>query len=300
MVRLGGVLTAMITPFDGDDSVDEAALREFIEWQIGEGISGLVPCGTTGESPTLSTAEHDRVVALTVETVAGRVPVIAGTGSNSTAEAVARTRHAERAGADVAMLVTPYYNKPNEDGMVRHFETVLEQTDGIPIIIYNIPGRSVVDFLPSGFARLMGNERLLGVKDATKDLVRPAEMCALMVEAGRSENFFQLTGEDPTALAFLAQGGNGCISVTSNVAPRLCVERHRAWEANDPARAREIDARLQPLHAALFASPSPGPTKYALSLSRKVQNISRLPIGAPPGEVEAQVRAALAFAGLAN
>ncbi|MDA8000989.1 MAG: 4-hydroxy-tetrahydrodipicolinate synthase [Alphaproteobacteria bacterium] len=292
--KLHGAFTAMVTPFSEDGkTLDEKALAGFIEWQISEGINGLVPCGTTGESPTLSPDEHDRVVAVTVEVAAGRVPVVAGTGSNSTAEAVARTRHAETNGADAAMLVTPYYNKPSQEGMIQHFEAVLDATEKIPIIIYNIPGRSIVDFQNESLRRLLHHPRLVGIKDATQDLVRPALLRQILAEEGRADDFSQFSGEDPTAVAFLAQGGHGCISVSANVAPAFCAEQQEKWRRGDISGAQSLDARLQPLHGAMFCSPSPGPAKYALSLGGRMTAAVRLPVS-PPGEAERErIRAAL-------
>ena len=280
----------MVTPFSADGrKIDETALANFIEWQINQGASGLVPCGTTGESPVLTPAEHDHVAALTVEIVNKRVPVIVGTGSNATAEAVERTQHAETIGADVAMLVTPYYNKPNQEGMIQHFEAVLNETKSIPIIIYNIPPRSVVDFLPESFARLLHHERLIGVKDATQNLVRPAQMREVIAQANRTDSFFQISGEDPTALAFLAQGGHGVISVTGNVAPRLMAQAQELWQAGNFSAAEEIDAVLQPLHKAIFAAPSPAPAKYALAQAGLMEATVRLPIVPPDESVKAQI-----------
>ena len=289
----------MVTPFSADGrKIDETALSNFIEWQIAEGASGLVPCGTTGESPVLTPAEHDHVAALTVEIVSKRVPVIVGTGSNATAEAIERTRHAETIGADVAMLVTPYYNKPNQEGMIQHFDAVLNETKSIPIIIYNIPPRSVVDLLPESFARLLHHERLIGVKDATQNLVRPAQMREVLAQTGRTDSFFQISGEDPTALAFLAQGGCGVISVTGNVAPRLMAQAQKLWQAGNFAAAEQIDTVLQPLHRAVFAAPSPAPAKYILSRAGMMEAAVRLPIVLPDESVQAQIDQAVKQAGL--
>jgi len=276
MARFKGSISALVTPFrDGD--VDEAAFQKIIDWQINQGIDGLVPCGTTGESPTLSHEEHKRLINLCVEAANGRVPVIAGTGSNATSEALELTRHAERAGADAALIVVPYYNKPTPEGQYRHFQAIHDAT-GIPIIIYNIPGRSVVDMSVETMARLAALPRIVGVKDATADLARPLRTrCAI------GPDFCQLSGEDATALPFLAQGGSGCISVSSNVAPKLTAAMHAAWRAGDLAQAMEINERLMPLHDALFSETSPGPVKYALSLMGHCTAELRLPL-APIGD----------------
>ncbi|MFO1057780.1 MAG: 4-hydroxy-tetrahydrodipicolinate synthase [Dongiaceae bacterium] len=266
-----GSITALITPFR-DGAVDEDAFTALVEWQIAEGTQGLVPCGTTGESPTLSHDEHKRVVELCVAAAAKRVPVIAGTGSNSTAEAIELTRHAKEAGADAALIVLPYYNKPTQEGQYRHFKAIHDAVE-LPIIIYNIPGRSVVDMSVDTMARLAKLPNIVGVKDATADLVRP-----LATRVAIGPEFCQLSGEDATALPFLAQGGHGCISVTSNVAPRLCADMHHAWRNGDIAAAQRINDRLLPLHKALFAETSPGPVKYAASLIGRCLPDTRLPL----------------------
>jgi len=288
-----GSITALITPFT-DGRIDEEAFRAFVKWQIDEGSDALVPVGTTGESPTLTHAEHKRVVELCIEAAAGRVPIIAGTGSNSTAEAVDFTRHAEAAGADAALVVTPYYNKPNQEGLYQHFKAV-HDASGLPILIYNIPGRSVVDMSVETMARLAELPRIVGVKDATADLVRPAR-----TRAAIGAGFCQLSGEDATVVPFLAQGGHGCISVTANVAPRLCSELHDAWRRGELERVAEINDRLMPLHIALFLEPSPQPAKYALSLLGHCANELRLPLVPVAPETQKQVRAAMIHAGLLN
>jgi 4-hydroxy-tetrahydrodipicolinate synthase len=269
-----GYFTALVTPFR-DGKVDERAYRELIEWQIAEGINGVVPCGTTGESPTLSHEEHRRVVELCIETVRGRVPVIAGTGSNSTAEAIDLTRHAKAAGATAALLVMPYYNKPTQAGMYAHFKAVNDAVD-IPILIYNIPPRSVVNMSVETMARLAQLKNVKGVKDATADLTRPTQM---RIAAGPA--FCQMSGEDGTALAFFAQGGHGCISVSSNVAPRQCVEVYKAWAAGDAARALALFTALMPLHDVMFVETNPMPVKYAASLIGKCTGEMRLPLLPP-------------------
>ncbi|HYH70673.1 MAG TPA: 4-hydroxy-tetrahydrodipicolinate synthase, partial [Methyloceanibacter sp.] len=236
-----GSITALITPFQ-DGKLDERAFQRHVEWQIDQGTHGLVPVGTTGESPTLTHDEHKRVVELTIEAAAGRVPVIAGTGSNSTAEAVELTRHAKEAGADGVLVVTPYYNKPTQEGLYLHFKAINDAVD-IPIVIYNIPGRSVVDMTTETMARLFKLANIVGVKDATANLARVSQQRAAL-----GHDFVQLSGEDATALAFMAHGGHGCISVTANVAPALCSEFQLACIGGDYKRALAIQDRLMPLH----------------------------------------------------
>ena len=282
-----GSLCALITPFR-DGEVDEAAIRRIVDWHVAEGTSGLVPCGTTGESPVLSHAEHDRVVSLTVECAAGRVPVMAGTGSNSTREAVRLTQHARAAGADAALLVLPYYNKPTQEGMYAHFRAVHDATD-LPLYIYNIPGRCVVDMTVATMARLAELPRIVGVKDASNDPARPHQLRLAL--QGRAFN--QLSGEDASQLAFLACGGHGTISVTANVAPRACAAMHQAWAAGDAAQALELHERLMPLHDALFVETSPGPVKFAASLLGLCRPDLRLPLVVPERSTQAAVRAAM-------
>ncbi len=250
-----GSLVALITPMRADGTLDEAALARFVEWQIAEGTNGLVPVGTTGESPTLSHAEHKRVVEIVLDVAKGRVPVIAGAGSNSTAEAIELARHARSVGADGALVVTPYYNKPTQEGLFLHFTAIADAVD-LPIIIYNIPPRSVIDMSVETMARLAKHPNIVGVKDATANLARP-----LHTRAACGPDFCQLSGEDHTALAFLAAGGHGCISVTGNVAPKLCASMQRAWAEGRIDEAMAIQDRLLPLHDALFAETSPGPVK---------------------------------------
>ncbi|HWK48131.1 MAG TPA: 4-hydroxy-tetrahydrodipicolinate synthase [Stellaceae bacterium] len=288
-----GSFVALITPFR-DGAVDERAFQELVEWQIAEGTDGLVPCGTTGESPTLSHAEHNRVVELAIEVAKGRVPVMAGTGSNSTAEAVALIRHAEEAGADAALVVTPYYNKPTQEGLYRHFKAI-HDASGLPIFIYNIPPRSVVDMSVETMARLAELPRIVGVKDATADLVRPLRLRQVI-----GSKFCQLSGEDATAVPYLAQGGHGCISVTANVAPRDCAALHDAWIAGDFATVQRINDRLIPLHDALFAESSPGPVKYAASLLGRSTPDTRLPLCEIADGTKHRVEAALRSVGLLN
>lgn len=290
-----GSITALITPMDTDGSLDFPAFGRLIDWQVTEGSSGVVPMGTTGESPTLSHDEHARVVAFTVQTVAGRIPVIAGAGSNSTAEAVAMARHAKTAGADAVLVVAPYYNKPTQEGLYRHFMAVADATD-LPLFIYNIPGRSVVDISVETMARMARHAHIVGVKDATANLLRPLQVR----RAIRHKPFIQLSGEDGTAVSFLAAGGTGCISVTANVAPRLCAEMHRAWQDGRVADAMAIQDRLSALHDALFCESNPGPVKYAASLLGLAGETCRLPLAPLSDESRARVRDALALAGLLN
>lgn len=287
-----GSMPALVTPFRNGE-VDYDCFAEFVNWQIGEGSSALVPCGTTGESPTLSHNEHKRVVEKCIEAAGGRVPVIAGAGSNSTAEAIDFTQHAEASGADAALVVTPYYNKPNQEGMYQHFRAV-HDASSLPILIYNIPGRSVVDMNVETMARLANDcPRIVGVKDASNDLTRPA-VTRLAIKKG----FTQVSGEDGTILPFMAQGGHGCISVTANVAPALCAEFQRAWQAGERQRVEEINDRLMPLHAALFSEPSPQPVKYALSLLGKLENELRLPLIPVAEHTKTLIREAMVSAGL--
>jgi 4-hydroxy-tetrahydrodipicolinate synthase len=289
-----GSLVALITPMTQDGKLDERAFQDFVAWQVAEGTQGLIPVGTTGESPTLSHEEHQRVVELCIEAAGGRVPVIAGAGSNSTAEAVALARHAKEAGADAALVVTPYYNKPTQEGMYLHFKTIADSAD-LPIIIYNIPPRSVVDMSVETMARLAKHPNIVGVKDATANLTRP-----LHTRAACGQDFCQLSGEDHTALAFNAAGGVGCISVTANIAPRLCREMHDAWAEGRVKDAMAIQNRLVPVHDAMFCETSPGPVKYAASLLGKGSDFCRLPM-APIAEASRErVRAAMTGAGLLN
>jgi 4-hydroxy-tetrahydrodipicolinate synthase len=289
-----GSLVALITPMHPDGALDEAAFQAFCDWQILQGTHGLVPVGTTGESPTLSHGEHKRVVALCVEAARRRVPVIAGTGSNSTAEAIDLTRAARAAGADAALVVTPYYNRPTQEGLFQHFSAVADQ-GGLPVIIYNIPARSAVDMSVETMARLSRVPGIIGVKDATANLARP-----LQQRRACGEGFCQLSGEDHTALAFLAAGGVGCISVTGNVAPRLCAEMHDAWQDGDVAHAMAIQDRLLPLHDAMFCETSPGPVKFAASLLGRGTEYCRLPLAPIAEASRARVREAMVGAGLLN
>ncbi|MEM7444675.1 MAG: 4-hydroxy-tetrahydrodipicolinate synthase [Pseudomonadota bacterium] len=288
-----GSIPALITPFT-QDGLDEKAFQDFVDWQIQEGSSAVVPVGTTGESPTLSHAEHQRVVELAVEVAKGRVPVIAGAGSNATAEAVSLIKHAQAAGADGALVVVPYYNKPTQEGLYQHYKTVHDATD-LPILIYNIPGRCVIDMSVETMGRLAELPNIVGVKDATNDLGRP-----LRTRTEIGSDFCQLSGEDITATAFFAQGGHGCISVTANVAPRLCAEQYTAWERGDLAEMGRIRDRLAMLHGALFLEASPAPVKYAASLLGKSSPAVRAPLVEPTTETKQAVRAAMEHAGILN
>lgn len=288
-----GSLVALITPFE-NGSIDENAFQSFVEWQIGEGTHGLVPTGTTGESPTLDHDEHKRVVELCIEAAKGKVPVIAGTGSNSTAEAIELTQHAKDAGADAALVVTPYYNKPTQEGLYQHYKMIVDAVD-LPVIIYNIPGRSVVDMSVATMARLAKLPNIVGVKDATCDLARPLES-RLAIEG----EFCQLSGEDATIGAFLGQGGDGCISVTANVAPKLCSTLHTAWQGRDLDTFAAVRDQLMPLHNALFCETSPGPVKYAASLLGKSSEYCRPPIVPIAESSKTAVRDAMVSVGLLN
>lgn len=287
-----GSLPALITPFQ-NGSVDEAGFKKFVEWQIAEGSHGLVPTGTTGESPTLSHPEHKRVVELCIEVAAGRVPVVAGIGSNNTAEALDLTQHAKDAGADAALVVTPYYNKPSQEGLYLHYAALNEV--GIPIFIYNIPGRSIIDMTPETMGRLAKLKNIVGVKDATAKLERVS-----MQRMTCGTDFIQLSGEDGTALAQMAHGGKGCISVTANVAPKLCSQFQEHCLNGDFGAALEIQDRLMPLHIALFVEPSPGPVKYAAAKVFGNSDTTRLPLAPITDATKAQVDDALRHAGLLN
>lgn len=287
-------MTALVTPFR-DGEVDEDALRANVEWQIAEGMQGVVPVGTTGESPTLSHSEHKRVVEIVIETAAGRVPVIAGAGSNNTLESIDFAKHAESAGADGLMVVTPYYNKPNQRGLIAHFSAVADATS-LPILIYNIPPRSIIDMTDDTMAELYtAHDNIVGVKDATADITRISKMRGLV-----DDKFAFLSGEDPTVLGFMAHGGHGMISVTANVAPRECAAFMAACQEGDFKTALEWQDRLMPLHVAMFAEPSPAPAKYALSVLGRMRDEVRSPLVGVSAETARQIEEALAFAGLTN
>ena len=289
-----GSFSALVTPMHEDGRIDDEAFMRFIDWQIAEGTNGIVPVGTTGESPTLSHDEHKHVVEMAVKAARGRVPVMAGAGSNSTAEAIGLARHAETAGADAVLVVTPYYNKPTQEGLYRHYKAIAEAM-ALPVFIYNIPGRSVIDMSVETMARLAEIKNIKGVKDATANLTRP-----LHTTRACGTDFIQLSGEDHTVLAYLASGGHGCISVTANVAPRLCAQMHAAWAKGDVKTAMEIQQRLVPLHDSMFCESNPSPVKYAASLLGFGVNHVRLPL-VPVSTVSAQkVQAAMREVGLLN
>jgi 4-hydroxy-tetrahydrodipicolinate synthase len=293
MMNLRGSIPALITPFR-DGQVDAKAFQIFVDWQISEGSHGVFPCGTTGESPTLTPEEHRRVIDLCIEVAKGRVPVLAGTGSNSTDEAIAYARHAEKAGADAQVVVTPYYNKPTQEGLYRHFKAI-HDASGLPLLIYNIPGRCVIDMSIETMVRLADLPRIIGVKDATNDLTRP-----LRTKLAIAKPFIQLSGEDATAVAFLAQGGQGCISVTANVAPRACARLQDAWARADLATVQSLNERLMPLHTALFLETSPAPVKYAASQLGICLGEVRLPLCEISNTTKAAIDKVLATANVSG
>lgn len=286
-----GSIPALVTPFK-NGAVDFDALKKLVDWHIAEGSSGIVPVGTTGESPTLSHEEHEAVVEAVVQYAAGRVPVMAGAGSNNTAEGIRLIRHAEKVGATAALVVTPYYNKPTQAGMIAHF-TALHDCCSLPIFIYNIPGRSVVDMTPETMGTLAKLPRIAGVKDATGKIERVS-----MQRASCGKDFIQLSGEDATALGFNAHGGVGCISVTANVAPRLCAEFQAATLAGDYAKALDYQDRLMPLHEAIFLEPGLAGAKYGLSLLGRCSEEVRLPLVGLTDGTKARIKAAMEFAGI--
>lgn len=287
-----GSFPALVTPFK-NGKVDDKGLKNLVEWHIAEGSNGLVPVGTTGESPTLSHDEHMHVIKMVVDTVAGRIPVIAGAGSNNTSEAISLLQFAKDAGADAGLVVTPYYNKPTQRGLIAHY-TALNAV-GLPIIIYNIPGRSVVDMTPETMGELAKLDNIVGVKDATGDLAR-----ASLQRIACGKDFIQLTGEDPSALAFNAQGGVGCISVTANVAPKLCSQMQAATREGNFAAALEIQDRLMPLHVAIFTEPGLVGAKYGMSILGKDTGEVRLPLTGLLPETKALIEAGMRHAGLIN
>ncbi len=288
-----GSIPALVTPFKNGE-LDLDTLKKLVEWHIAEGSAGLVPVGTTGESPTLSHEEHERVVEEVVKAAAGRVPVIAGAGSNNTVEGIRLIRHAERVGADAALVVTPYYNKPTQAGMFAHFKA-LHDSCSLPIVIYNIPGRSVVDMTPETMGELARLPRIIGVKDATGDITRVSKQRQTC-----GADFIQLSGEDASALGFNAHGGVGCISVTANVAPRLCAEFQAATLAGDYAKALEYQDRLMPLHTAIFLEPGVAGAKYGLSRLGLASDEVRLPLVGLTDGTKARIDAAMRHAGLLN
>ena len=292
---LRGSLTALVTPFRPDRSLDDKAFRDLVEWQIAEGTNGLVPVGTTGESPTLSHDEHRQVVRACIEAAKGRVPVVAGAGSNNTAEAVGLVKFAEEVGADAVLVVTPYYNKPTQRGLYEHFAAVARATS-LPIVIYNIPPRSVIDMTPETMGRLAHDfANIVGVKDATGKVERVSEQ---RITCGKE--FVQLSGEDASALGFNAHGGVGAISVTSNVAPRLCADFQAATLANDKEKALELQDRLMPLHKAIFLEPGVSGAKYALSRLGRLENVVRSPLVTVEAITAEKIEAAMKHAGLIN
>jgi 4-hydroxy-tetrahydrodipicolinate synthase len=293
MTTLRGSITALVTPFK-NGALDEGALRDHVNWQLENGTHGIVPVGTTGESPTLTPQEHDRVVEICVKEARGRVPVVAGAGSNSTAEAIAFSRHAEKVGADAVLIVTPYYNKPTQEGLYRHYKAINDAV-GVPIIIYNIPARSVIDMSVETMARLFELRNIAGVKDATANVARVS-----LQRQAMGPDFIQLSGEDATALGFMAHGGHGCISVTSNVAPAQCREMQEACLRGDYASALTVQDRLMPLHTALFIETNPSPAKYALSVLGRMTDEVRLPMIPISENTKRAVRSAMTHAGLIN
>ena len=286
-----GSLVALVTPFRKDE-VDYEALARLVDWHIEQGTDGLVPVGTTGESATLSEAEHRRVVDVVVKTVDGRIPVVAGAGSNNPHEAILYTKYAAESGADAALHVAGYYVRPNQKGLLQHFEAVHDATN-LPIIVYNIPPRAVVDILPETMARIAELPRIVGVKDATGDLTRP-----LRERRHIDKPFAFLSGEDATAVAYNASGGNGCISVTANVAPALCARMQQACRDGEYEKAMDIQQRLLPLHLALFREPSPSGAKFAVSLLNHCSADCRLPITSLEADTKAEITAAMQLLGL--
>ena len=290
-----GSYTALVTPFTASGEIDEKAFRDLIDWQIEEGTNGLVPAGTTGETPTLSHDEHKRIIDISIDQAKARVPVIAGAGSNNTMEAIDFAKHAENAGADAILVVTPYYNKPGQRGMKHHFSMIAQAVD-IGVFIYNIPGRSIVDMSVETMKELFDEyENIIGVKDATASMARVS-----LQRQEMGEKFIQLSGEDATALGFNAHGGVGCISVTSNVAPRLCSQFQAACQDGRYDEALEIQDRLMPLHEAMFIEPNPGGAKYALSVLGKMESIQRSPLIPIEESTQATIRDAMVHAGLVN
>lgn len=281
-----GSITALITPFKNGE-IDEKAYQDFVQWQLNEGTNGFVPCGTTGEAPTLTEGEYALLTRLCLEVVKGKAPVIVGCGSNSTKHAVHLTAQAQNLGADAALHVVPYYNKPSQEGLYQHFKMIHDNSD-LPIFIYNIPGRSIVNMTNDTMARLAELPRIIGVKDATGDLQRPLKVRQL---CGR--DFIQLSGNDDTALAFLAQGGMGCISVVSNIAPSLCAKMQAAWRNGDIAAAQKLNEQLMPLIEVLFVETSPSPVKFAASLLNKCRNELRLPMVPVSKANEKQIKDAM-------
>ncbi|MBC6497991.1 MAG: 4-hydroxy-tetrahydrodipicolinate synthase [Alphaproteobacteria bacterium GM7ARS4] len=293
MATFQGSLTALITPFH-EEGIDEASYIKLIEWQIEQGSHGLVPCGTTGETPTLSHEEHRRLIELCVKTASGRVPVMAGCGSNSTQEAVSLVRYAESVKADGVLVVSPYYNKPSQEGLYQHFKAVAEAT-ALPVYLYNIPGRCVVDIEPHTMARLATLPSIAGVKDASNDMTR-----VMTIRQDIGAHFSQLSGEDATIVPFLAMGGHGCISVTANVAPQLCAQLHNAWQKKQWQEVERLNALLFPLHKALFVEPNPSPVKYVASCLGLCAPLVRLPLVPIAPETERLLRSLVERLALAS
>ena len=287
-----GVNTALITPFK-DGQIDKIALRELINWQIQQGVHGLVPVGTTGESPTLSHEEHDEVIEITVTEAAGRVPVIAGAGSNNTSEAIRLAKHAEEVGANAVLIVSPYYNKPTQQGLKAHFLSIADELSSIPLIVYDIPGRSVVSVKDELLAELAKHKNIIGVKDATGDAARPARLSNLI-----GDDFCQLSGDDATAFPYLASGGHGMISVVSNIAPKLYSDMYNSFCAGDIKTGMEINKKLMGLHDGLFCEASPAPVKYAAERLKLCKSELRLPLVSVSDEAKKIIDKALALAGL--
>ena len=281
-----GSITALITPLK-NGKVDEKAFQDFVEWQINQGSHGLVPCGTTGESPTLTHEEHERVIDLCIEAANSKVPVIAGTGSNSTDEAISLTKFSKEVGAEAALVVTPYYNKPTQEGLYHHFKAINDSCD-LPIIIYNIPGRSVVDINIETLKKLAKLKNIIGIKDSSNDLTRP-----LLTTKSIGKNFCQVSGEDATVVPFLSQGGHGCISVTANIAPKICSDLHNAWQKGNFKRVQYLNTFLFPLHNALFLETSPGPIKYAASLLKICSSELRLPLVSVRSSTKKEIKSVL-------
>ena len=287
-----GVNTALITPFK-DGQIDKIALRDLVNWQIQQGVHGLVPVGTTGESPTLSHQEHDEVIEITVTEAAGRVPVIAGAGSNNTSEAIRLAKHAEEVGANAVLIVSPYYNKPTQQGLKAHFLSIADELSSIPLIVYDIPGRSIVSVKDELLAELAKHKNIIGIKDATGDAARPARLSNLI-----GDDFCQLSGDDATAFSYLASGGHGMISVVSNVAPKLYSDMYNSFCAGDIKTGMEINKKLMALHDGLFCEASPAPVKYAAERLRLCKSELRLPLVSVSDEAKKIIDKALALAGL--
>ncbi len=287
-----GVNTALITPFK-DGQIDKIALRDLVNWQIQQGVHGLVPVGTTGESPTLSHEEHDEVIEITVREAEGRVPVIAGAGSNNTSEAIRLAKHAEEVGANAVLIVSPYYNKPTQQGLKAHFLSIADELSSIPLIVYDIPGRSVVSVKDELLAELAKHKNIIGVKDATGDTARPARLSNLI-----GDDFCQLSGDDATAFSYLASGGHGMISVVSNIAPKLYSDMYNSFCAGDIKTGMEINKKLMALHDGLFCEASPAPVKYAAERLRLCKSELRLPLVSASDEAKRIIDKALAVAGL--